>query len=114
MVYYTPEFAAATTDIEGWVDLVLEEANQGYDSNIPVRVKKFCIKKSLISDKVSYPHVFRLMKGSPCATRNTADAAVLFTLGCPPDICWCGVAYVPPIVSGKWTFSVVRKSCALG
>ena len=115
MVYYTPEFAAVTADIEGWVDLVLEEANQGYEnSNIPVRVEKFCIEEATISDKDSYPHVFRMMKGSPCATRNSADAAVLFSVGCPPDVCWCGVAYVPPKVSGAWSFSVTRKSCALG
>ena len=82
MVYYTPEFAAVTEDIEGWVDLVLEEANQGYkNSKIPMRVEKFCIEEATIGDKDSYPSTFRMMKGSPTATRNSADAAVLFSLG---------------------------------
>ena len=35
-------------------------------------------------------------------------------LGCPPDTCWCGVAYLPPIPNGDDSFSVTRKSCALG
>ena len=115
MVYYTPEFASVTEDIEGWVDLVLEEANQGYiNSNIPVRVEKFCIEAATIGDKESHPEIFRMMKGSPTATRNTADAAVLFSVGCPPDDCWCGVAWIPSPLDGDWTFSVTRKSCALG
>ena len=29
MVYYTPEFAAATTDIADWLDLLMAETNQG-------------------------------------------------------------------------------------
>jgi len=115
MIYYTPEFAEVTADIEGWVDLVLEEANEGYkNSKIPIRVKKFCIEKATISDKDSILKNFKVMKGSAAATRNTADAAVLFSKDCPSTTCFCGVGYCCGPPNGDWTFSVTRKSCALG
>lgn len=38
MFYYTPQFAAITQDINGYIDQVLAETNQGYiNSNIPIR-----------------------------------------------------------------------------
>jgi len=116
MIYYTPEFAAVTADIEGWVDLVIEEANEGYkNSKIPIRVKKFCIEKATIGDKDSNLDNLKMMKGSPAATRNTADAAVLFSKDCPATgVCFCGVGYCCGPPNGDWTFSVTRKSCALG
>ena len=41
MFYYTPDFAAITTDIAGFIDQVLDETNQGYEnSGIPVRVTR--------------------------------------------------------------------------
>ena len=40
MFYYTPQFAAITQDIAGYIDQVLAETNQGYiNSNIPIRSK---------------------------------------------------------------------------
>ena len=115
MIYYTPEFAAVTADIEGWVDLVLEEANEGYkNSEIPIRVHKFCIEEATLSDKDSLIQNFKVMKGTAADTRNTADAAVLFSKDCPSSECWCGVGYCCGPPNGDWSFSVVRKSCALG
>ena len=29
-VYYTPQFAATTADIDGFIDQVIQETNQGY------------------------------------------------------------------------------------
>ncbi len=37
--YYTPEFAAGTGDIDGYLDLLIAEANQGFvNSNIKAKV----------------------------------------------------------------------------
>ena len=38
--YYTPEFAASTPDIDGYLDQVISETNQGFaNSGIEVRVR---------------------------------------------------------------------------
>ncbi len=38
--YYTPEFAASTPDIDGYLDQVVAETNQGFaNSGIEVRVR---------------------------------------------------------------------------
>merc|ERR1712168_1044606 len=51
MIYYTPDFASITPDIEGWVDQVLAETNQGYiNSQIPVRITKLCIEQATFND----------------------------------------------------------------
>ena len=41
MVYYTPEFAAATDNIEEFIDKMIVETNQGYiNSKLPITVTK--------------------------------------------------------------------------
>ena len=117
MIYYTPEFAAVTSDIEGWVDLVLDEANQGYEnSQIPVRVEKFCIEEASIGDDDSTLENFTVMKGTAALTRKSADAAVLFSKDSPIGESYCGIAWVlnNPYWFGEWSFSVTRKDCAIG
>ena len=51
MFYYTPEFEAITADIEGFVDQIIDITNEGFiNSEIPVRVRAFCIEKANLSD----------------------------------------------------------------
>ena len=114
MFYYTPEFAAITADIPGYIDQVIAETNQGYEnSGIPVRVSRFCIEAATINDIAdtsSFLNAFQNMKGgSSSALRNTADAAALLA----EDFNSCGVAYLAQYSSGH-TISIAQKSCALG
>ena len=113
MFYYTPEFAAITSDISGYIDQVIAETNQGYaNSQMPVRVKKFCIEAASINDIAdtsTFISTFANMKGSASALRNTADAAALLA----KDFNSCGVAYLATYASGS-TVSIATKSCALG
>ena len=121
MFYYTQEFEDVTADIEGFVDHIIDITNEGYiNSNMPVRVKSFCIEKATLSDATGNIHDFPMMKGSPEATRNTADAAALLvTEGCagqyldPPYPCYCGIAFLVP-ANDQWTFSANVKSCISG
>ena len=94
MIYYTPEFAAATPDIEGWVDQVLAESNQGYvNSQMPVRITKLCIGAATINDIAdtsTFISTFANMKGTTAALRNTADSAYLLAI----NFNSCGVGYL--------------------
>ena len=113
MFYYTPEFASITSDIPGYIDQVIAETNQGYaNSQIPVRVEKFCIEAATIndmSDTSTFLSTFANMKGSASALRNTADAAALLALSFNS----CGVAFMATYTNGN-TVSIAKKSCALG
>ena len=111
MFYYTPEFAAATPNIEDFIDQVIAETNQGYaNSRIPVTVTKLCQELATVSDtSTNLLGDFSKMKGTAAALRNTADAAALLAL----DLPYCGVAYMATYARGN-TVSVTKKSCALG
>ena len=51
MIYFTPDFEALITDVEGYVGVLLAETNEGYfNSKIPVRVSLFCIEKLNIAE----------------------------------------------------------------
>ncbi len=112
-VYYTPQFAAATADIEGFVDQVIQETNQGYiNSNVPLRVKLHCTELATINDNTAGTTIlseFKVMKGTTENLRGTADAAALLV----NNFGYCGVAYMNTISSGN-TVSVTAKNCALG
>merc|ERR1719175_494082 len=42
-IYYTKEFKAVTSDIDGFMDQVIQETNQGYiNSKVPLRLKLLC------------------------------------------------------------------------
>ena len=114
MFYYTPEFASITTDIDGYIDQVLDETNQGYEnSGIPVRVTRFCIEAATINDiedTSDFLAAFRVMKGTVSALKNTADAAALLA----KDFNSCGVAYLATATGSGSTVSIATKSCALG
>ena len=113
MFYYTPEFQAITSDIQGYIDQVLAETNQGYaNSDVPFTVTHFCTEAATINDIADTGDLidaFANMKSSVSELRNTADAAALLV----EDFNSCGVAYMNTISSG-WTVSVCQKSCALG
>merc|ERR1712154_713829 len=102
-----------TPDIEGWVDQVLAESNQGYvNTQMPVRITKLCIEAATINDMADtsdFISAFANMKGTTDALRNTADSAYLLAI----DFNSCGVGYLATYDSG-WTISVAQKSCALG
>ena len=107
MFYYTPEFEAATADIEGFVDQIIDITNEGFiNSEIPIRVKAFCIEKASLSDATGNIRAFTTMKGSPVATLNTADAATLLVTNAP----YCGVAWLAPALR-DWSFSINMKRC---
>ena len=111
--YYTPEFAAATADIEGFLDQVIAETNQGYNnSGVPLQVVKACSELATINDQSSASDVlsaFADMKSSKDELRDTADAAALLV----NSFGSCGIGYLNTIGS-KYTFTATRKSCATG
>ena len=117
MVYYTPEFAAVTPDIEDFIDEMLDITNQGYrNSKMPITVVKFCSELATINENAFDPRkdllkTFEYMKGTTTALRNTADAAILLVDNILGG--YCGQGYLSGFASGR-PLSWVRKSCAIG
>ena len=113
MFYYTAEFAAATPNIEDFIDQMIAETNQGYaNSEIPITATKLCQELATVPDQTDARALlreFKQMKGTVSELRNTADAAALLSV----DISHCGMAYMATATSGN-TLSVTKKSCALG
>ena len=116
MIYYTPQFAAITPDIPGFVDQVLAETNQGYmNSKVPMSIKLHCIEEATVNDVSSSSATvnnFVAMKGSTAALRHSADATVLLVASMGPSA--CGRAYGINKISNGETISACAKSCALG
>ena len=114
MIYYTPQFAAITPDIPGFVDQVLAETNQGYiNSKVPMSIKLHCIEKATVNDvstSLATVNNFVAMKGSTKALRHSADATVLLVASMGA----CGRAYGINKISNGETISACAKSCALG
>jgi len=79
--YYTPEFAAVTPDIPGFIEQLITETNQGYaNSHVPLRAYSLCHELATVHDKGSAAVVleeFTKMKASPEEIRDTADFAHL-------------------------------------
>lgn len=112
--YYTADFAAVTPDIQGFIDQVIAETNQGYaNSAVPLTIKQHCsAEEASIKDETSASTMltnFVKMKSSPSALRDTADTAALLV----NNFGSCGIGYVN-VISAKYTFSVTKKSCAVG
>merc|ERR1711892_1634698 len=99
--YYTVEFAAATDDIELYFDQVVAETNQGYiNSNIPVRVKIFCIEATTLNDESESKEMltkFANYKGTAEALRGSADAAALL------------LSRHLPVDAGPWTPGITAE-----
>merc|ERR1719228_2431066 len=71
-VYYTPQFKAATADIDGYVDQLIQDTNQGYiNSKVPIRVKLFCTELATVNDGYDILKSFERMKGTLEALRGT-------------------------------------------
>merc|ERR550539_1335477 len=111
MFYYTQEFEDTTADIDGFIEQVLAETNQGYiNSQIPLRASKLCAEKANIEEGDNILDRFRAMKqGSSSKLRNSADAAALLV----QNFDYCGMAMSFTYNTGDTT-SVTMKSCALG
>eukprot|EP00088_Acartia_fossae_P016028 TRINITY_DN1892_c0_g2_i4.p1 TRINITY_DN1892_c0_g2~~TRINITY_DN1892_c0_g2_i4.p1 ORF type:complete len:527 (-),score=57.13 TRINITY_DN1892_c0_g2_i4:73-1653(-) len=115
-VYYTPQFAAKVSDIDGFIDQVIQLTNQGYiNSRVPMRVRVLCSEQATLNDLNDGQTMierFAAMKGSLAALRGTADAAALLVGNFRLQTNLCGIAYTNSISSGR-TVSVTKKSCAL-
>ena len=113
MIYYTPEFAEVTPNIDDFFDQVIAETNQGYaQSLIPITIEKLCSEQTPFNDSdnaMALFDKFAHFKGSYEALRNTADVATLFSVKMKN----CGIAIIASFDKGL-TFSMVKKSCALG
>ena len=113
MIYYTPEFAEATPNIDDFFDQVIAETNQGYaQSLMPITIEKLCSEQTPFNDSDNAMALFdnfAHFKGSYEALRNTADVASLFSIKMKN----CGIAIIASYDKGL-TFSMVKKSCALG
>jgi len=111
MFYYTQAFQDTTADIDGFIEQVLAETNQGYiNSQIPIRASKFCAEKANVEENSNVLTSFANMKqGSSSKLRNSADAAALLV----QNYDWCGMASSFTYNTGN-TVSVTKKSCALG
>ena len=49
MFYYTPTFASVTTDIDGFIDQVLAETNQGYlNSGVALEAVRMCAENNFL------------------------------------------------------------------
>jgi len=111
--YYTKEFAEATDDIEIYLDQVIAETNQGYiNSNIPIRVKIFCIEATTLNDDADSSALmksFKTYKGTVEELRGTADAAALLFIRSDT----CGLGYLDSWDNGN-TVTIQAKGCALG
>ena len=111
MFYYTKEFAAVTADIEGFVDYAVELTNQGYiNSKIPVRIEKFCIEETTMSQAEAVDiRKWTYSKGTVKALRNTADMATLLVTTAP----YCGVAWLVD-ADARLAVSINVKGCIGG
>jgi len=111
--YYTPEVAASTADIPGFINQILSETNQGYSqSGIALTITTHCIEQASINDDESSSTLltnFRNMKGDEETLRGTADAAALIY----EDSSGCGRAYLYAY-SNQLSLSITKKSCATG
>ena len=113
--YYTADFAAVTPDIDGWIDAVLLETNQGYiNSMVPLRAAKHCHELVNLPLEASSVMLENLTTLRPTfdEIRNSADVAVLLVKEFKSSKS-CGIAWFNTIDNGQ-TFSVTKKGCALG
>ena len=118
--YYTPQFAAVTPDIMGWIEDVIADTNEGYNNSmIPLKAKYFCHRQIQIQEQdVSgytvldkFENLGEAMGRGDGATnlRGSADIAVLLVV----EFELCGKAYgIGSIAEGK-ALCVVKKSCAI-
>merc|ERR1712212_920160 len=115
--YTTVEFEEQTDDIPLFVDTAIADMNRGYeDSEIGVRVKLPCLRKSPISEHPAMRsrdmlHLFRDNMDSYDQLRVSADAAQLLATKFSSSTCGRGFTYT---AANGHTLTVVKKSCSFG
>merc|ERR550519_1473594 len=123
MVYYTPEFAAETPDVQTYVDAVIAETNEGYiNSQIPIRIKLHCIElaKDLHDMEDGQDMIDAFRKWGGTNIRRSADTAALLVADF--NVCGKGTlagyrsALTAATTGLSWgnTVHVAQKKCALG
>ena len=110
--YYTATFAARTPDIDGFVDQVVADINQGYvNSKVALTARQHCKPElASIDDQPSASRLlsqFAAMKPTWRDVRGSADVAHLLVY----DFDSCGIGFTNTIDIGL-TFSATAKVCA--
>ena len=102
-IYYTPEFARSTFDIEGFFNQIIDKTNQGYkNSKVNLKVEIFCTEMATIHETArlrSQIYQFAVMKGNTVKLVGSADFAVLFVNDDPVA---CGVTL---------SYNIYRGTC---
>jgi len=108
--YYTKDFAANTEDINGFIDHIVAELNQGYaNSKVPLVARVHCkhaLELPLMGESLGI--VERFAENKP-GLHESADVAVLLVNKHKQ----CGEAFKNSLSHGA-TYSVVKKDCAAG
>jgi len=112
-VWYTKELEAVQPNVLEFVTHVIEETNTGYEnSNIPIRLKLHCLKKSPISDYQTGTDTLTAFRASASLAelKSSADMAILLVEELTNV---CGAAYTNTHTSG-FSLAVVDENCAIG
>jgi len=112
MLYYTPELAATTPDVQTFMDQIIADTNEGYiNSNIPVRIKIHCIQASDLHDMHSASKMLAAFENWKPLDEllNSADSAALIV----NDFQSCGVGNFDAF-NDRRTLTVSKKICNLG
>ena len=109
--YYTPEFAASTPDVTGFVQQVVTVMNLGYiHSQVPLHAYVLCIEQAASLSEQAHSkddasttlrNFAALQGGNLAAIRDTADAAVLLVMGFGADDDSCGIGYLNSLYLGN-------------
>ena len=89
--HVTKAFEASVGDVEAYVDILIEETNDGYiNSGVPLRVAKHCIKISDLEEELSTEMLAKFRTSAPVSELlDSADIAFLLV----KESSFCGVAY---------------------
>ena len=81
-VYYTSEFASITSDVNGFIQEIIENINVEYrNERSPIRLKAFCSEQANISENQTAEEAleqFKSWRGSVFQLHGGADLSVLF------------------------------------
>jgi len=110
--YYTPQFAAVTADVDGFINQAIAVTNQGFiNSKAPLRVQSCGSEKTTFDEVVNNNIMwakFTKYKGTAKELRDTADAAAL--LVSTSDV--CGLGNMDATGNGE-TITLNSKGCVL-
>ena len=116
--YYTPEFAASTPDVTGFVQQVVTVMNLGYiHSQVPLHAYVLCIEQAASLSEQAHNkddasttlrNFAALQGGNLAAIRDTADAAVLLV----SDMKACGIGYEYAMSTGTLVSTKLHDKCS--